>query len=41
MAYAPAPFVYTGLPGAFLKAGFVEVARNSPLCPIFRYFIED
>ena len=36
---APAPFVYTGLPGAFLKAGFVEVARFSPTRPIFRYFI--
>lgn len=37
---APAPFVYTGLPGAFLKAGFVEVARFSPTRPIFRYFIK-
>ena len=36
----PDPFVYTGLPGAFLKAGFVEVARNSPTRPIYRYFIE-
>lgn len=36
---APAPFVYTGLPGAFLKAGFIEVARFSPTRPIFRYFI--
>jgi GNAT superfamily N-acetyltransferase len=36
---APAPFVYTGLPGAFLKAGFVEVARFSPTRPIFRFFI--
>jgi hypothetical protein len=38
---APAPFVYMGLPGAFLRAGFVEVARNSPVHPIFRYFIDD
>ena len=36
---APAPFVYTGLPGAFLKAGFAEVARFSPTRPIFRYYI--
>lgn len=35
----PAPFVYTGLPGAFLKAGFEEVSRNSPSRPIFRYTI--
>ena len=38
---APAPFVYTGLPGAFLRAGFLEVARFSPTRPIFRYFIND
>jgi GNAT superfamily N-acetyltransferase len=37
---APAPFVYTGLPGAFLKAGFTEVARFSPTRPIFRYFLQ-
>jgi GNAT superfamily N-acetyltransferase len=37
---APAPFVYTGLPGAFLKAGFQEVARFSPTRPIFRYTIK-
>jgi len=37
---APAPFVYTGLPGAFLKAGFTEVARFSPTRPIFRYLIQ-
>jgi hypothetical protein len=36
----PAPFVYTGLPGAFLKAGFKEVARFSPTRPIFRYVIQ-
>jgi GNAT superfamily N-acetyltransferase len=35
-----APFVYTGLPGAFLKAGFKEVARYSPVRPIFRYLIQ-
>ena len=38
---APAVFVYTGLPGAFLKAGFSEVARFSPTRPIFRYYIND
>ena len=37
---APDPFVYTGLPGAFLDAGFMEVARNSPTRPIYRYYIE-
>ncbi|MCX6064674.1 MAG: GNAT family N-acetyltransferase [Chloroflexi bacterium] len=36
---APDPFVFTGLPGAFLKVGFVEVARFSPTRPIFRYII--
>jgi GNAT superfamily N-acetyltransferase len=36
---APAPFVYTGLPGGFLAAGFKEVARFSPVRPIFRYYI--
>jgi GNAT superfamily N-acetyltransferase len=38
---SPAPFVFTGLPAAFKKAGFVEVARNSPARPIFRYYIEE
>jgi GNAT superfamily N-acetyltransferase len=32
-------FIYTGTASAFKKAGFVEVARNSPTRPIFRYFI--
>jgi len=36
----PAPFVYTGLAKAFLKAGFVEVERRSPTRPIMRYFID-
>jgi GNAT superfamily N-acetyltransferase len=36
---APPPFVYTGLPGAFQKAGFTEVARFSASRPIFRYTI--
>ncbi|MCK6540381.1 MAG: GNAT family N-acetyltransferase, partial [Anaerolineales bacterium] len=36
----PAPFVYTGTASAFKKAGFEEVARNSPTRPIFRYVIK-
>ena len=36
----PAPFVFTGTASAFAKAGFKEVARNSPTRPIFRYYIE-
>ena len=32
-------FIYTGTASAFKKAGFVEVARNSPSRPIFRYVI--
>jgi len=35
----PAPFVHTGLSGAFRKAGFIEVARRSEKRPIMRYFI--
>jgi len=35
----PAPFIFTGTASAFLKAGFKEVARNSPTRPIFRYYI--
>jgi GNAT superfamily N-acetyltransferase len=33
-------FVYTGTASAFKKAGFNEVARNSPTRPIFRYLIK-
>lgn len=36
----PSAFVYTGLASAFLKAGFVEVARRSETRPIFRYYIK-
>lgn len=36
----PAVFAYTGMASAFRQAGFVEVARNSPTRPIFRYYIE-
>jgi GNAT superfamily N-acetyltransferase len=32
-------FVFTGTAAAFKKAGFVEVARNSPTRPIFRHVI--
>jgi GNAT superfamily N-acetyltransferase len=32
----PDPFVYTGLPGAFEKAGFEEAARPAPTRPIMR-----
>ncbi len=36
----PAPFVFTGTASAFRQAGFLEVARNSPSRPIFRYTIQ-
>jgi GNAT superfamily N-acetyltransferase len=36
----PDPFVYTGTAAAFERAGFKEVARNSPTRPIFRHVIE-
>ncbi|MBZ5552662.1 MAG: GNAT family N-acetyltransferase [Acidobacteriia bacterium] len=36
----PDPFVYTGLPSAFKKAGFVEALRRSPTRPIMRYVID-
>lgn len=32
----PAPFVWTGLMGSFVKAGFVEVERRSPKRPLMR-----
>ena len=35
----PDVFAYTGTSSAFQKAGFKEVARNSPTRPIFRYRI--
>ena len=35
-AEQPAAFVWTGTPGAFAKAGFVEVARRSARRPIVR-----
>ena len=35
----PDPYAYMGLPSAFRKAGFVEVARRSDVHPIMRYTI--
>ena len=32
----PDPFVYTGVPSTFRKAGFIEVARRSKTRPIMR-----
>jgi len=36
----PAPFIYTGTASAFQKAGFKEVARNTPTRSIFRFVIQ-
>lgn len=36
----PAPFAFTGTASAFSRAGFKEVARNSPTRPIFRFEID-
>ncbi len=36
----PAVFIYTGIESAFLKAGFVEVARRSETRPMMRYYIK-
>ncbi|HMV25310.1 MAG TPA: GNAT family N-acetyltransferase [bacterium] len=38
-AQVPAPFVWTGLTSAFVKAGFKEVARRSKTRPIMRYVV--
>lgn len=35
----PAAFAWTGFLSAFIKAGFVEVARRSPSRPIVRFFL--
>lgn len=35
----PDVFAWTGLAGAFLKAGFKEVARRSEIRPIMRYYL--
>jgi GNAT superfamily N-acetyltransferase len=37
----PDPFVYTGTASAYKQAGFVEVARNLPTRPIFRYSLNN
>ena len=36
---AAPPFIFTGTASAFRKAGFKEVARNTPTRPIFRFVI--
>jgi GNAT superfamily N-acetyltransferase len=36
----PDAFVWTGVPSAYLKAGFKEVHRSSPSRPIMRYFVK-
>lgn len=35
----PAAFAWTGIPSAFIKAGFEEVARRSKTRPIMRYYL--
>ena len=35
----PAAFAWNGLPNAFIKAGFKEVARRSKTRPIMRYYL--
>ena len=35
----PDPFLWTGVPAAFQKAGFTEVVRRSPHRPIMRYVL--
>ena len=37
---SPDPFIFTGTASAYRKAGFKEVARNTPTRPIFRLVIE-
>ena len=34
------PFIFTGTASVFKKAGFKEVARNTPTRPIFRFVIQ-
>ncbi len=38
---SPAPFLYTGIASAFLRAGFSEVARRSETRPIMRLALEE
>ena len=35
----PAAFAWTGIPSAFEKAGFTEIARRSKTRPIMRYYL--
>ena len=37
MEKTPDPFVYMGVPSAFVAAGFKEVARRSPSRPVMRF----
>ena len=39
MQNMPAPFLWLGIPSAFIAAGFEEVARRSKSRPIMRYMI--
>lgn len=40
MEHTPDPFIWTGTPSAFRKAGFREVLRRSNTRPIMRFTIE-
>ena len=40
MEKTPDPFLWTGLPSSFLKAGFHEVARRSRTRPMMRRFTD-
>ena len=40
MEKTPDPFIWTGTPSAFLRAGFTEVLRRSKTRPIMRYVID-
>ena len=41
MAKAPDPFIWTGVPSSFERAGFREVLRRSRTRPIMRYEIDE
>ena len=36
----PAAFAWTGIPSAFIKAGFKVAERRSPKRPIMRYYLK-
>lgn len=40
MKKTPDPFIWTGIPSAFQRAGFDEVLRRSKTRPIMRYLID-